>query len=41
MIQEGQPLAAQIEACSGTKILDYAEAIGLGSRTYALFSIDN
>lgn len=40
MIREGLPLAAQIEACSGTQILDYAEAIGLGSRTYAFFVLD-
>ena len=41
MVREGAPFAAHIAAQHGIYTLDYAEKIGLGSRTYALSMIDD
>lgn len=37
---DNQPLMERIASRHGTHIIDYAEQIGLGSRTYHLFDID-
>ena len=38
---DGQDLINRIESLNGTHTLDYAEEIGLGSKTYSLINIDN
>ena len=38
--QDGHSLINRIESRNGLHTLEYAEAIGLGSRTYELVSID-
>jgi len=41
ILREGKPLLSQIERCNGLHTLIYGEQIGLGSRTYALTTLDN
>ncbi len=41
ILGEGAPLLSQIERCNGLRTLIYGEQIGLGSRTYALTTLDH
>lgn len=41
MAEDGASLVERIESGNGLHTLEYAEDIGLGSRTYELINIDN